>query len=127
MHPFIFLYFFNCLSLYFSVTIAIKINNALVRLVDLDETTVVSPDDINFPRSVPKKWTNNAFLDKLTFSVGATYKVTAIIPSFGNYVKSGIFFSHYVTNFAYGITLGTMNALFKRGKYLNVLIDEQIT
>ncbi|OPL33283.1 hypothetical protein AM593_05274, partial [Mytilus galloprovincialis] len=95
-------------------TIAIEINNALVRLVDLDETTVVSPDNINFPRSVPKKWTNNAFLDKLTFSVGATYKVTAIIPSFGNYFM--MIFTKFVNHLILKLNV---SVLLENGGYLD--------
>lgn len=108
--------FINWLRLYFSVTTNIIITNAQVRFVDLDKTTVVSPDDINLPRSVPKKWTNNRRLDKLTFTLGAIYKVNATIPKFGKYEEDGTNFSHFVTNFSYGIISGTIQAHFKRGK-----------
>lgn len=107
--------------MYFSVTIEINITDAEVRLADIRDTTVVSPDNINFPRSVPKKWTNKQHLNTLSFSLGAIYKVYATIPEFGKYEvksegKEDKPLSHFVTKFAYGIILGTMRALFKRGK-----------
>lgn len=106
--------------MYFSVTIEINITDAHVRLTD-DITTVATPDNISSPKSVPKKWTNERLLNKLIFSLGAIYKVYAPIPEFGKYeVKSegreNETLSHFVTKFAYGIILGTMRALFKRGK-----------
>lgn len=66
---------------------------------------------------MPKKWTNKQHLNTLSFSLGAIYKVYATIPEFGKYEgKENKPLSHFVTKFAYGIILGTMRALFKRGK-----------
>lgn len=56
----------------------------------------------------------------LEFSLGSTYDMPGTIPNFGkhNVIENGKEeeLSHFVTNFAYGIILGTMRALFKRGE-----------
>lgn len=108
-------------SFYFPVTIPITITDAHVQFVDIDHSTVSSPEDVNKPKSVPKKWTNLRNLTTLEFNVSSIYKVSATIPEFGNYnvTVNGTeeAFSHFVTNFSYGIIGGTIRALFKRGIY----------
>lgn len=89
-----------------------------MRFIDTDETTVTSPEDINSPRSVPKKWTNNVLLQKFEFSLGATYDVTGVIPKFGEYNDTNESLSHFVIDFAYGIIAGKMKAIFVRGKLI---------
>lgn len=88
-----------------------------MRFVDTDETTVTSPEDINSPRAVPKKWTNNVLLQKFEFSLGATYDVSGDIPMFKNYTDphTNESLSHFVIDFAYGIITGKMKAIFVRG------------
>lgn len=88
-----------------------------MRFVDTDETTVTSPEDINSPRAVPKKWTNNVLLQKFEFSLGATYDVSGDIPKFKNYTDplTNESLSHFVVDFAYGIITGKMKAIFVRG------------
>ncbi|OPL33516.1 hypothetical protein AM593_01544, partial [Mytilus galloprovincialis] len=102
------------------ITQAIDILHAQVKFMDAENTTVSSPEDVNSPRNVPKKWTNNLHLKTMEFSLGAIYKALGDIPKFGEYTETikgeDKTLSHFVTEFKYGIIAGEMKAILIRDK-----------
>ncbi|XP_076086955.1 uncharacterized protein LOC143057529 [Mytilus galloprovincialis] len=106
------------------ITKAIDVLHAQVIFMDAENTTVSSPENVNSPRNVPKKWTNNRQLNTMEFSLGAIYNATGNIPKFGEHTDTinGKILTHYVTEFKYGIISGGMKAMLIRDHVATVSI-----